>query len=61
MRLKVKLGDLVRNIWTGELFVITKPRGYEYVRGHNVKGLEVKLALWNLEVYDGINKWRGHK
>jgi len=61
MRLKVKNGDLVRNIWTGEIFVVTDYRGYDYCKGTNTKGVEITLKRWDLEVYDGVNKWKGHK
>jgi len=60
MRLQLKAGDLVRNQWTGELFVVVS-QGYDYCEAHNSKGQEVKLKKWDLEVYDGINKWKGHK
>ena len=60
MRLQLKQGDLVRNEWTGELFVVIS-QGYEYCEAHNSKGQEVKLNKWDLEVFDGIDNWRGHK
>ena len=60
MRLQLKQGDLVRNERTGELFVIIS-QGYSYCEAHNSKGQEVRLKKWDLELFDGIDRWINHK
>ena len=60
MRLQLKAGDLVRNQYTGELFVVVS-QGYDYCEAHNSKGREVRLKKWDLELYNGLDKWITHK
>ena len=60
MRLQLKQGDLVRNQWTGELFVVIS-QGYDYCEATDTKGREVRLKKWDLELYNGLDKWITHK
>jgi len=60
MRLQLKSGDLVRHERTGELFIVIS-QGYSYVDATDTKGKEVKLRTWDLELFDGIDRWITHK
>ena len=60
MRLHLEAGDLVRNQWTGEIFVVIS-QGYDYCEAYNTKGQQVRLKKWDLELYNGLDKWITHK
>ena len=60
MKLQLKSGDLVRNVYNGQLFVVIS-QGHSYVDATNTKGKEVKLRTWDLELFDGIGRWITHK
>ena len=60
MRLHLKEGDLVRNEWTGEIFVVIS-QGYDYCEAYDTKGRKVTQKKWDLQVYNGHDKWITHK
>ena len=60
MRLHLEAGDLVRNEWTGEIFVVIS-QGYDYCEAYNVKGQQVRQKKWDLQLYNGLDKWITHK